>query len=120
MSMNASQFWVDDAKKIDRRYLEMIRGKGRLIGDDEVPRFLALAICGEAGELANLIKKEWRGDDIDPGQLRADVEGEIADVAIYLCHLADHLGIDLDVICSRKIAECNRRLDEMGLASPTG
>lgn len=29
---------------------------------EERLRFFALALCGEAGELANLIKKEWRGD----------------------------------------------------------
>lgn len=28
---------------------------------EERLRFFALAICGEAGELANFVKKEWRG-----------------------------------------------------------
>lgn len=43
-------------------------------------RFLALAICGEAGELANLIKKRWR-DGADHSEAIRD---EIADIRVYL------------------------------------
>jgi NTP pyrophosphatase (non-canonical NTP hydrolase) len=43
-------------------------------------RFLALALCGEAGELANLIKKRWR----DGADLSEEVCDEIADIRVYL------------------------------------
>jgi len=43
-------------------------------------RFLALALCGEAGELANMIKKRWR----DGTDLTEEIRDEIADVRVYL------------------------------------
>lgn len=43
-------------------------------------RFLALALCGEAGELANMIKKRWR-DGVD---LTEEIRDEIADIRVYL------------------------------------
>jgi|SRR5215471_4717395 len=63
-------------------------------GTDEDKRFLALALCGEAGELANLIKKQWRGDSID----EARIAEEIGDVHAYLELLACAYGLDLDRI----------------------
>jgi NTP pyrophosphatase (non-canonical NTP hydrolase) len=53
-------------------------------------RFLALAICGEAGELANMIKKRWR-DDAD---LSEEIRDEIADIRVYLELLAKCFGIE--------------------------
>jgi NTP pyrophosphatase (non-canonical NTP hydrolase) len=56
---------------------------GREPGSKEDIRFLALALAGEAGELANLIKKEWMGFK-DPGGRREQIEEELADVNSYL------------------------------------
>lgn len=53
-------------------------------------RFLALALCGEAGELANMIKKRWR-DDVD---LSDEIRDEIADIRVYLELLAKVFGIE--------------------------
>ena len=53
-------------------------------------RFLALALCGEVGELANMIKKRWR-DGVD---LTAEIRDEIADIRIYLELLAKCFGIE--------------------------
>lgn len=47
-------------------------------------RFLALALAGEVGELANMIKKRWR-DGVD---LSEDIRDEIADIRVYLELLA--------------------------------
>lgn len=55
---------------------------------DEV--FLALALCGEAGELANYIKKRWR----DGADFSEEICDEIADVRIYLELLAKCFGIE--------------------------
>lgn len=43
-------------------------------------RFLALALCGEAGELANMIKKRWR-DGVD---MSDEIREEICDIRMYL------------------------------------
>lgn len=53
-------------------------------------RFLALALCGEAGELANLIKKRWR----DGADFTEEVRDEIADIRVYLELLAKCFGIE--------------------------
>ena len=65
-------------------------------------RFLALALCGEAGELANMIKKRWR----DGASLIEEVRDEIADIRVYLELLAkcfDIEGDKLDVRVEHKL-----------------
>lgn len=56
--------------------------------------FLGLALCGEAGELGNLIKKEWR-DGVD---LTEQIRDELADVRIYLELTALLYGIPGDLL----------------------
>jgi NTP pyrophosphatase (non-canonical NTP hydrolase) len=53
-------------------------------------RFLALGLCGEAGELANMIKKRWR-DGVD---LTEEIRDEIADIRVYLELIAKCFGIE--------------------------
>src|SRR6266446_5051570 len=55
-------------------------------------RFLSLALCGEAGELANMIKKRWR-DNVDLGE---EIRDEIADIRIYLELIAKCFDIEGD------------------------
>jgi NTP pyrophosphatase (non-canonical NTP hydrolase) len=98
--------WQRRSWDIHRRFVELARAKGSLTSGDEVINFLALAICGEAGELANLIKKRWQGDKVDRNHLR----DEIADIRIYLEHLAHHLEIDLDEACNAKLDVVAARL----------
>ncbi|MGH2627744.1 MAG: hypothetical protein ACRDHY_13960 [Anaerolineales bacterium] len=64
---------------------------------DEDRRFLALALGGEVGELQNVIKKAWRGDD-DP-TYEGKLAEEMADARIYLELLALAHGMDLDAAC---------------------
>ena len=59
----------------------------------EYIRFLALAMAGEAGEAANVVKKAWRdGKPVD----RAKLAEEIAGTACYLIGLASAIKLDLD------------------------
>ncbi len=60
-------------------------------------RFLALALCGEAGELANMIKKRWR----DGADLTVEIRDEIADIRVYLELLAKCFGIEGDKLDER-------------------
>ena len=67
-------------------------------------RFLALALCGEAGELANMIKKRWR----DGADLSEEVKDEIADIRVYLELLAKCFNIEgekLDQRVQEKLAK---------------
>lgn len=69
-------------------------------------RFLSLALCGEAGELAGWIKKQWRGDK---GIKREDIIKELADVGNYVFMIAEELGVDLLDEMERKFAEVEER-----------
>ncbi|MCU0426768.1 MAG: hypothetical protein MUF71_14200 [Candidatus Kapabacteria bacterium] len=55
------------------------------------PEFFALELCGEAGELANLEKKRWKGKAVNPH----DISDEAADVLIALMNFANASGINL-------------------------
>lgn len=98
--------WQQKAQGIHERFVKLAQAKGNLNSDTEVMNFLALAICGEAGELANLVKKAWRGDVVDPTAIR----DEIADIRIYLEHFSRLLDIDLDRACDNKLNEVAERL----------
>ena len=108
--------WQRRSWDIHQRFVELSRAKGSLVSDEEVINFLALAICGEAGELANVIKKKWQGDEVNRDHLR----DEIADIRIYLEHLAHHLEIDLDEACEAKLNIVAARLATKERAASTG
>lgn len=111
----------DDYPEVRRRYegamkdfLRAVEGNGRLKGplssinifamherftgalfpaySNQDERFLSLALCGEAGELANIIKKRWR-DGVD---MTEEARNEIADIRVYLELLAKCFGIEGD------------------------
>ena len=76
-------------------------------------RFFSLELCGEAGEIANLEKKEWKNVEIAP----ADLAEEAADTAIALLNYANARGIDLAVEVEQKMSkidEKRRRKSERG------
>jgi len=69
-------------------------------GDTAAPRSLAhmtLALCGETGELANVVKKIDR-KSLDPNDpaVRVHLAEECADILTYLLNVADMVGIDLE------------------------
>lgn len=64
------------------------------------------ALAGEVGELANLVKKMRRGEDVD----LTDVAREAGDVLGYLVLVADALGIDLQDAATAKFNEVSERV----------
>ena len=84
------------------------------------PGYLALSLAGEAGELANFMKKIWRkhpsvGDRdgfaaIDDSD-RARIADELADVVMLAVVLANHLSIDIDDELARKLRLIGERLE---------
>jgi NTP pyrophosphatase (non-canonical NTP hydrolase) len=83
------------------------------------PGYLALNIAGEAGELANFVKKLWRRDTAIAGpdgfatmtaDDRVQIGDEIADVVMLSVVLANHLGIDVEAELVRKLAVLDDRL----------
>jgi NTP pyrophosphatase (non-canonical NTP hydrolase) len=73
------------------------------------PKNLAMALVGEAGELAAEFQwmTEAQSQAPDPAQL-ARIRAEAADVLNYLVRLSDKLGIDLIAAANEKI-EANAR-----------
>ena len=71
------------------------------------PKNLAMAIAGEAGELASefqwLTAEESALSSLTPEQLQA-IKLEIADVQIYLLRLADVLNLDIPAAVIEKMA----------------
>ncbi|HEY3117762.1 MAG TPA: hypothetical protein VGK54_13545 [Chloroflexota bacterium] len=83
------------------------------------PGYLALNLAGEAGELANFVKKLWRRDSAIGGPEgfgvlgdgdRAQVADELADIAILAMVLANHLDIDVESEARKKLAVIDQRL----------
>ena len=91
--------WQEEAENIHRGILGSGGGPTWLPYGAEDSRFWGLALCGEAGELANKIKKLWRGDSI----ARTEILEEIADVQISLNQLAKCFNADPDVEAACKI-----------------
>lgn len=66
----------------------------------------ALGLAGEAGEVAEKVKKSIRGD----GQLDADeVAKELGDVLWYIANLASDIGISLDTIAEKNLEKLKSR-----------
>lgn len=77
---------------------------------DDVQTFLALALCGEAGEVAEKRKKQLRRDPDGPSD--EAVAKELADVLTYLIAYAHELGYTLEQIAELMLAKSERRLRE--------
>lgn len=67
--------------------------------EDNAIGYLALGLNGEAGEIAEKVKKHKRGDDINLDQL----EGELGDVLWYLTRLADELEINMSDVAATNL-----------------
>jgi len=74
--------------------------------------YTTLGLAGEAGEIANKVKKIIRDD---AGVLKSDVEDalrdELGDVLWYVAGVAKALNISLDEIAFRNLAKLQSRKD---------
>ncbi|MGD7007602.1 nucleoside triphosphate pyrophosphohydrolase family protein [Metabacillus sp. 84] len=69
----------------------------------------ALGVTGEAGEIADLIKKsEFHGHEMNRGELAK----EIGDVLWYLSQLASVYDLDLGRVAEKNIEKLKRRYPE--------
>jgi len=71
----------------------------------------ALGLVGEAGEVANKVKKIMRGDvkPEDMEQKKLEVASEIGDVLWYCAALAQDIGISLSVIATQNLDKLENR-----------
>ena len=68
-----------------------------------------LGLCGEAGEVADKIKKTIRGDSTLE-QATGSIADELGDVLWYLAILADDLGVPLEDIAHWNVDKLQRRM----------
>ena len=71
--------------------------------------YAALGLAGEAGEVANKIKKVLRKD---PGITDDAILDELGDVLWYVAMIADDLGLGLYDVAERNIQKLNNRAAE--------
>jgi NTP pyrophosphatase (non-canonical NTP hydrolase) len=77
--------------------------------EKRTPEFFCLELNGEAGELANIEKKRWKGRDIDEAMF-AD---EAADVLIALMNYSNARGVDLAEAVSKKLQKIEGKRKKM-------
>ena len=83
-------------------------------GKFHTPKNLAMAITGEAGELAS--EFQWLSNDEVLSLSKQDLDNvrlEIADVGIYLIRLCDVLNISLSDAIKEKLALNEKRFPEL-------
>jgi len=81
--------------------------------------YYSLAVCGEAGEMANKIVKSLRNGN-DPEAARRAVISELPDVIIYSAVLAHVLGIDLTRLVNDKVQVVIQRAEDGYYGGPLG
>lgn len=84
-------------------------------GEDLALAYVSLGLAGEAGEIANKVKKIVRDGDYDPVAL-AD---ELGDVLYYAARLAAELGTSLNLVARDNMAKLTSR-KERGVLGGNG
>lgn len=80
----------------------------------------ALGLVGEAGEIANKLKKVIRDKSgVLSDEVRESVSDELGDVLWYVAQLATEMGTDLDTIAQRNIDKLSSR-KERGVIAGSG
>ena len=70
----------------------------------------SMGLAGEAGEIANKVKKIFRDDGgVLTDAKRSDIEKELGDVLWYVSQVATELGLSLDGIATTNIARLASR-----------
>jgi NTP pyrophosphatase (non-canonical NTP hydrolase) len=96
--------------------IQCVEDSERWFGDQAVtkgwPAMMhhTVAMAGEVGEFANLIKKIDRGSlNLGDAVVRKDLAFELTDIYIYVLNLAGIMGVDLEELYKMKRAENDQR-----------
>ena len=88
------------------QYLNEARKTAQWGFDQDPVLYCAIGLFGEAGEVANKLKKTkitgMRGD-VELSDIRDELIGEIGDVLWYAAMLANQLGISFEDVATRNI-----------------
>jgi len=76
-----------------------------------------LGLCGEAGEVAEKVKKMLRDDaGVLSDSRRAALGAELGDVLWYIAQVATEAGLELDTIATQNLAKLRSRMERRALA----
>jgi NTP pyrophosphatase (non-canonical NTP hydrolase) len=74
--------------------------------------YTALGLAGEAGEVANKVKKVMRDNSGNLNDyLKSSIADELGDVLWYCASVADELGINLEDVASNNIMKLQDRMN---------
>lgn len=71
--------------------------------------YATLGLTGEAGEVAEQVKKTWRNEGELTAKRQVKIEDEMGDVLWYVAQLATELGTNLDLIALRNLEKLRER-----------
>ncbi len=91
-------------------YQERCRATARYPDAGANPIYPTLGLCGEAGEVADKVKKVIRDDNgVFSDPVRESLKLELGDVLWYVAQLASELGFDLDTIARANLEKLASR-----------
>ncbi len=101
------------------RFGEYQRGAGKTAiypGVGENLLYPTLGLCGEAGEVAEKVKKMLRDDaGVLTGERRAALAAELGDVLWYVAQVATEAGLELDEVATQNLAKLRSRGERSAL-----
>ena len=101
---------------MDLNQYQALARKTAIYPPDQGLVYTALGLVGEAGEVAEKIKKLIRGDLFEmPGEFEEDIRKELGDVLWYVANMAAELGFTLDEIALTNIQKLNDRKERQVL-----
>lgn len=71
--------------------------------------YLTLGLNGEAGEVAELVKKAIRNDGKITDERRAQIVDEIGDVLWYISRIAAEFDVSLSEVAEKNLTKLNQR-----------
>jgi NTP pyrophosphatase (non-canonical NTP hydrolase) len=109
-----AQNWLKEKYKMsDFNSYQRSSAKTAIYDDKYKISYPALGLAGEAGEVANKVKKLMRdGVNNMPPNWRDDIASEIGDVLWYCAALATDLNLSLGTIAGLNQVKLNRRMNE--------
>lgn len=85
-------------------------GSKRELYDSRALYYLVMGLTGEAGEVANVVKKVARDKgDVFEYSDQDDLVDELGDVCWYVAQLANRIGVDLETILHHNVNKLRAR-----------